>query len=715
MAAQRSRGEAAAWRDSRVSGGIPAAPVVFTGGVSAAKNRAPVRAPELTGDVWFNTSGRPLTLAALRGRVVLLDFWTSGCVNCLHVLDELRPLEREFADVLVTIGVHSPKFAREGEAESVAAAVARYGVDHPVVSDPDMRLWQEYAVKAWPTLVVVDPEGYVAHVAAGEGHADALRRVLTDLVAEHGARGTLRRGGDPLAEATDRAGSAGRTDQDGQDGQDRQDDQDGPDGQSGRDGRERSPGTSLRFPSKAVATAEGRVLVADTAHHSVVEFASDAETVVRRFGDGERGAADGAFDVATFAEPSGLTLLPLEVAERVGYHLLVADTGNHLLRGIDLRTGAVRTVAGTGEQWRDGADSGPATEIALTSPWDVRWWDAAGGVVVAMAGNHTLSVFDPASGEITRFAGTTVEGLRDGAAAEAFFAQTSGLAVAGERLWLVDAETSALRRIDPAGDGRDGFAVRTEVGVDLFTFGHRDGDAAQALLQHPTGLSVLPDGGIAVADTYNGAVRRFDPDTGQVTTLMRDLAEPTGVLVTDTGVYVVESAAHRLRELNRGSSAGSAAGPSTGPRAGADDGDGGQGADGDRVDGDAMLVRRPPTELAPGEVRLSVLFTPPEGETADDRYGPSTRLEVSASPPELLVDGGGQGTDLERTVTLADDHPEGVLQVVAQAASCATDSEHPVCRITRQDWGVPVRVNPVGAGELPLVLAGTPEEPTGGA
>nr|WP_084258594.1 NHL domain-containing thioredoxin family protein [Saccharomonospora iraqiensis] len=694
--------------------------MVFTGGVSAAKNRAPVRAPELTGDVWFNTGDRPLTLSALRGRVVLLDFWTSGCVNCLHVLDELRPLEREFADVLVTIGVHSPKFAREGEAESVAAAVARYGVDHPVVSDPDMRLWQEYTVKAWPTLVVVDPEGYVAHVAAGEGHADALRTVIRDLVAGHEAAGTLRRGDDPLAEALDRAGPAGRTDQ-----------EEGRDEQGGRD---RATGVPLRFPSKAVATAEGRVLVADTAHHSVVEFASDAETVVRRFGDGERGAADGAFDVATFAEPAGLTLLPPEVAERVGYHLLVADTGNHLLRGIDLRTGSVRTVAGTGAQWRDGADSGPATGSALTSPWDVRWWEPAGGVVVAMAGNHTLSLFDPVRGEIRRFAGTTVEGLRDGAAAEAFFAQTSGLAVAGERLWLVDAETSALRRVDPTdgpdadgdgaadadadGDGRDRFVVRTEVGVDLFTFGHRDGDAAQALLQHPTGLSVLPDGGIAVADTYNGAVRRFDPDTGQVTTLMRDLAEPTDVLVTDTGVFVVESAAHRLRALHRASPAGSSA------TAGADDGDGqgaggpddgGEGTDGERVDGEAMLVRRPPTELAPGEVRLSVVFTPPEGETMDDRYGPSTRLEVSASPPELLVDGGGQGTDLQRTVTLADDHPEGVLQVVAQAASCATDAEHPVCRITRQDWGVPVRVNPAGAGELPLVMAGTPEEPTGGA
>ncbi|WP_232212795.1 thioredoxin-like domain-containing protein, partial [Saccharomonospora saliphila] len=186
--------------------------------MSAANTRPHVRAPELTGDTWFNTGGRPLTLAALRGRIVLLDFWTSGCVNCLHVLDELRPLERDFADVLVTIGVHSPKFAREGEAESVAAAVARYGVDHPVVSDPEMALWQQYAVKAWPTLVVVDPEGYIAHVAAGEGHADALRRVLTDLVTTHDAKGTLRRAshtdGRPATAADTEAGGGANPDGD---------------------------------------------------------------------------------------------------------------------------------------------------------------------------------------------------------------------------------------------------------------------------------------------------------------------------------------------------------------------------------------------------------------------------------------------------------------------------------------------------------------------
>ncbi|HVW44382.1 MAG TPA: NHL domain-containing thioredoxin family protein [Amycolatopsis sp.] len=586
-----------------------------------------MRAPELSGAGWLNTGGKQIRLAELRGKIVLLDFWTSGCINCLHVLDELRPLEEEFADVLVTIGVHSPKFLHEGEPAAIEAAVRRYGVHHPVLNDPDLTTWQQYAVKAWPTLVLVDPKGYVVHVAAGEGHAASLRRVITELIGTHD--GILRRGGSPYVPAEERP-------------------------------------AELSFPAKAVVTAGGRILVADTAHHAIVEFASDGETVIRRFGSGERGSADGAFDAASFAEPCGLALLPADVAERAGYHLLVADTAGHLLRGIDLASGEVSTVAGTGNQWRDGGTEGKAREIDFTSPWDVVWWDDR--AVVAMAGNHTLSTFDPVAGTVCRFAGTTVEGLRDGALDEAFFAQTSGLAVQGERLWLVDAETSALRWIENG-------EVHTAVGTDLFSFGYRDGDAGEALLQHPLGVGVLPDGTIAIADTYNGAIRRYDPRTRRVSTLADGFAEPSGLVVTDDSLLVVESAANRVRVL-----------PLSGDR---------------HVAGGAHEVRRPPSVLAPGEVELAVVFTPPPGEKLD-----SARLEVGASPPELLVEGGGTSTGLSRRITLAEGVEDGVLQIVAQAATCDEGAENPVCRVTRQDWGVPVTLAAGGPAALRLILAG---------
>lgn len=615
-----------------------------------------VRAPELTGDVWLNTGGKRITLAGLRGKIVLLDFWTSGCINCVHVIDELRELEHEFADVLVTIGVHSPKFQHEWEPRAVEAAIARYGVEHPVLSDSRMTTWQQYAVKAWPTLVVVDPEGYVVHVAAGEGHASALRRIIGELASSHAERGTLRRG----SAQADAYVEPEHTE------------------------------ATLRFPGHVVATRAGRLLVADTAHHSIAELTEDGETLVRRFGSGGRGRTDGGFDVAQFAEPSGLALLPTKIAEQVGYHLVVADTGNHLLRGIDLRNGMVTTVAGTGEQWREGSDHGVALAVDLTSPWDLAWWPGVNGLVVAMAGNHTLTVFDPVDGTVRRLAGTTTEGLRDGPADQAFFAQTSGLAATRERLWLVDAETSSLRWLEATGKGQDGkgrqggYTVHTAVGTDLFQFGYRDGPAAEAMLQHPLGVAALPDGRVAIADTYNGAVRAYDPETSEVTTLAKDLAEPTGLVVTDAGLVVAESAAHRLRAIDTGHA--------------------------EAITGAALTVRRPPTILAPGKLELSIEFAPPPGEKLDERYGPATRLEVSAAPPELLTGGAGSDSGLTRTVTLSDTVSEGVLQVVAQAASCDTETEHPVCRVTRQDWGVPIRLDAAGSTNLRLVMAGSPED-----
>src|SRR5262250_265397 len=185
-----------------------------------------VRAPELRGRGWLNTGGRNLTLADLRGRIVLLDFWTFCCINCLHVLDELRPLEEKYTDVLVTIGVHSPKFEHEADPEALAAAVERYGIGHPVLDDPELETWQQYAVRAWPTLVVVDPEGYVVAHAAGEGHAEGIGRLIDDLVAEHSARGTLRCGEAPSVPPPAAA-------------------------------------TDLRFPGKVLVTPLGTLLVSD--------------------------------------------------------------------------------------------------------------------------------------------------------------------------------------------------------------------------------------------------------------------------------------------------------------------------------------------------------------------------------------------------------------------------------------------------------------------
>jgi thiol-disulfide isomerase/thioredoxin len=597
-----------------------------------------VRAPELRGRGWLNTGGRDLHLADLRGKVVLLDFWTFCCINCLHVLDELRPLEERYADVLVVVGVHAPKFAHERDPAALAAAVERYGVSHPVLDDADLTVWGQYAAKAWPTLAVIDPAGYLVASMAGEGHAEGLARLIDELVAAHEAAGTLHRGHGPYVPPP-------------------------------------APATPLRFPGKAIVLPGGNLLVSDSAHHSLAELAPDAETVVRRVGTGHRGRADGPGTAASFAEPQGLCLLAERVAELAGYDVVVADTSNHLLRGLDLRTNEVKTVAGSGRPWRSSAvDDHPHDALAadLSSPWDVAWYDDR--VIVAMAGIHQLWWFDPVKRTTGTYAGTTVEALRDGPLPDVWLAQPSGLAAAGGRLWLVDSETSALRWIE-------GGVLHTAVGQGLFDFGHVDGPAGEALLQHPLGVAALPDGTVLVADTYNGAVRRFDPANGTVSTVDAGLAEPSDVVVTADGdVLVVESAAHRLTRLAPGAVR--------------------------TIAGERHRTERPPSPVNPGAVTLDVVFTPAPGQKLDATYGPPTRLEVSASPPELLLDGAGVSTELSRRLELNPAVGRGVLQVVAQAATCDADAEHAACHLTRQDWGVPVEVVTGAPARLPLILRG---------
>ena len=590
-----------------------------------------VRAPELRGRGWLNTGGRKLRLADLRGKIVVLDFWTFCCINCLHVLDELRPLEDKYADVLVIIGVHSPKFEHEKDPDALAAAVERYGVHHPVLDDPAMDMWQQYTAKAWPTLSVIDPEGYVVASMAGEGHAEGLARLIEQLIEEHDRKGTLHRGDGPYVPP------------------------------------EPEP-TTLRFPGKAIALGDD-LLVADSAHHSLAVLDTDGRER-RRIGSGARGRADGGPEQVQFNEPGGLCRLPAEVAAVCGYDLVVADTVNHLLRGVVLASGEVRTVAGSGRPWRSTVDFEPHDALAadLSSPWDVAWFD--GKVIVAMAGIHQLWWFDPVKRTTGVYAGTSVEALRDGPLREAWFAQPSGLSVAGDRLWIADSESSALRWIE-AGE------VHTAIGQGLFDFGLVDGPAGEALLQHPLGVLALDDGSVLVADTYNGAVRRYRD--GTVETVASGLAEPSDlVLAGDGTVYVVESAAHRITPLDTGS--------------------------GRPVGSSRMKTERPATTLTPGAVRLDVIFEPAPGQKLDTSFGPAVRVQVSASPPELLAAGVGVGHELVRDLTLRPG--EGVLQITAQAATCDADDPHPACHLTRQDWGVPVTVVDGGADRLPLVLRG---------
>lgn len=655
-----------------------------------------VRASELVGRNWLNTGGKSLDLEALRGKIVLLDFWTFCCINCLHVLDELRPLEEKYSDVLVTVGVHSPKFEHEADPVALAAAVERYEIHHPVLDDPELDTWKAYTARAWPTLVVIDPEGYIVAHLSGEGHADGLAVLIPELMAEHEAKGTLHRGSGPYVAPEPSSGTL------------------------------RFPGKALFLPAgrgtSETGTSEtgtsdaGTWLVTDTGHHRLVELGTDFQTVLRTYGAGTKGFADGpAADVdsvtpaAQFNEPQGLVLLPEAVAAKAGYDVVIADSVNHRLRGLSLADGKATTLVGNGVQRL--LETGPARvdedaagftgqlsehplEVSLSSPWDVVWSTKLNAVLVAMAGTHQIFSFDPLTGAVAIVAGTGLEGLLDGPAHESWFAQPSGLAEdADGNVWVADSETSALRKlaIDDAGT----VTVETAVGKGLFDFGFRDGEASAARLQHPLGVTVLPDGSVAIADTYNGAVRRYDPAAGKVSTLARGLLEPSDVIVDHTQavgseplLVVVEANNHQLVYVPIPKEA-------------------------QQVDEGASQTHRPKSPVAPGLMELTVRFTAPTGQKLDDRWGDPTQLKISSTPPELLVAGGGTSVGLLRTLELAEGIPEGVLHITARAAACDgpedADGEipdHAACHLYQQDWGIPVLLTEDGDTELVLDLRG---------
>jgi thiol-disulfide isomerase/thioredoxin len=515
------------------------------GATLAVRQEGRVRAPELTGGRgWLNTDA-PLSLEGLRGKVVLLDFWTYGCINCLHIIPDLQRLEEKYAGQLVVVGVHSAKFDNEKETENIRRVVVRYGIEHPVVNDADFRIWDAYAVRAWPTQVLIDPAGYVVGRVAGEGHYAALDQAVGELVGEFRRRGQLNE--QPLRLALERA---------------------------------KVGDLPLAFPGKILADEKGdRLFIADSNHNRVVVTRLDG-TLVDTVGTGEGGARDGPFDRATFQRPQGLAL--------DGDVLYVADTSNHLVRRVDFKARTVETLAGTGEQLRDYRTSGgPARATPLSSPWDLLL--AGRTLYVAMAGPHQIWQLNLKSGQASVFAGTGREARLDGARTEAAFAQPSGLAADARTLYVADSESNIIRAIDLTGAARRGpsqlrdasesggagspsapfmlpraeaeLEVRTLAGGDLFEFGDRDGSGDDVRLQHPLGL-VLHDGRLFIADTYNHKIKQLDPRSrtvktfagtgrpGQADGAAPSFYEPGGLAVARGKLYVADTNNHAVRVVD---------------------------------------------------------------------------------------------------------------------------------------------------------------------
>ena len=441
------------------------------------------------GLTWFNVS-RPLDWKDLQGRAVLLDFFTPGCINCVHMLPAEKQLEDHFGERLVVIGIDSPKFSASKTKQGLEAFIQHYDLRHPIVLDPDMGLWNAYGVQAWPTLILVGPDGSIRHTFIGEQSYEQLAAPIEAALKD----------APPASELSE------------------------------------LPLRPQQFQSRGLATPSGiavsptLVAIADTGHNRIV-LADHSGKLQAIIGSGCAGSADGDGTHATFNRPHGLA-----------FHdgaLYVADTDNQRIRRVDLATHAVATVVGSGQRGFAIRGSFPARSAVLNSPWDLAWHGDK--LYVSMAGDHQIWRYDPATQGIGPWAGTGEEGLVDGSRDAAQFAQPSGLSLHDGILYDADPESSSIRAI-ALPDGK----VSTLVGRGLFDFGMRNGAASRALLQHAEDVA-WNGGSLYIADTFNNALRKLDLATHDVTTVAALLDGPLAVeaLSPDT-LLVAEGDGNRI-------------------------------------------------------------------------------------------------------------------------------------------------------------------------
>ncbi len=462
---------------------------------------------------WINSE--PLSMNDLKGHVVLFDFWTYCCINCIHVLDDLKYLEDKYKDdAFIVIGIHSPKFANEANTENIRQAVFRYGISHPVLADHKMEMWNTLGVNSWPTFVIMGPDGEFIGKVSGEGQRELLDKVIGDALEE--GRKNKQLTSKPI-----------------------------------RNTPEKPTSETLSFPGKIALNSNGSILyISDSNHNRILEVKLNGNegTITNIIGSGKQGFSDGSFSACALNHPQGIAL--------DGDILYIADTENHSIRAADLKKKTVTTIAGTGNQGYTRNYNGPPLEVSLSSPWDIDIKDNK--IYIAMAGTHQLWLLDLKKNTISDFTGNGYENITDGNRSNASLAQPSGISIFNDRVYFADSEVSAVRWAD-AETGN----VKTINGRGLFVFGDRDGSFSSAMLQHPLGIFATDDT-LFIADTYNHSIRIADMKAGLMSTLIGKsdknvcsindktcsylpLFEPNDVILYKGKLYIADTNNHLIR------------------------------------------------------------------------------------------------------------------------------------------------------------------------
>ncbi len=474
-----------------------------------------IHAPEFPKNMeWLNID-KPLTIKELKGKIVLIDFWTYCCINCIHIIPDLKRLEAEFPDELLVIGVHSAKFNNEKDAENISAAIRKYEIEHPVVNDNNFEIWSEYAARAWPTFVLINPRGQIVLAQSGEGVYDRTRDLIAGMIKEFDKIGEIDRRKIPLNLEKNKVKSR-----------------------------------VLSFPSKIIADNKRNILYISDSNNNRIISIDESGNIIEVIGSGTEGNKDGNFEECQFNHPHGMAL------DEVNNILYIADTENHLIRKIDINKRNVERIAGLGVQANWGAIGGDALRNPLNSPWDLALVEDT--LFIAMAGNHQIWYFTIESKKTGVYAGNGYENIIDGNLKNSSFAQPSGIAYAYNSLYIADSEVSGIRHIN-----RDNGKVSSLVGEGLFEFGDKDGYYPASRLQHAIGLT-FNNGKIYIADTYNHKIKILDPDTKKLSTFIgsgtkgnkdgnkndAQLNEPNGLVWLNGILYICDTNNDLIKKYN---------------------------------------------------------------------------------------------------------------------------------------------------------------------
>ena len=437
--------------------------------------------------IWLNAA--PATLQELSGRPVVLAFVNGASVWCMQRINEVARWQARNPGRLQLVVVQVPRFEFEREPQHALKLLRRQGVNAPIVLDAQWDAWRRFEVQSWPTLVLLDAYGEERERLVG-GSGD-LERSLNAL-----CEGLPR----PLQEDAPREINA-------------------------------EPRLPLLFPAGLVATAD-RLYVADTGHHRILECNHDGR-VLRQFGLGTADLVNGGVGEAAFNRPQGLSL--------VRDTLYVADTGNHAVRRINLVTGQVDTLCGSGR-------AGDPQAGVLQQPWDSALNQPTAVAVadnqihIAMAGGNQIWSYDLGSRELRWRAGAGAVEVRDGSGHLAAFAQPGSLVAVQQTLYVCDSLGSAIRSVQLRGD-----LVQTLVGQGPWESGNVDGPRLHARLQYPLALAMGPDSPLLwIADAGNGSLRSLRLGGGDLSTvnLPRRLQGPAALSVAAGAIWIAEADAH---------------------------------------------------------------------------------------------------------------------------------------------------------------------------